>query len=229
MPTVKEKVSTLEQVLATFIRNTDRALYNLSSEMKEYKEEGQRQRAQSALEMKEFKNEMKDFKEEMRDFKDEMRDFKDESQRLRKDANKQWGHLANKMGTVVEDIIAPGIRPLIKEYFHDEVIDFSVNRNKKAYGEHGEFDVIAASNKSVYLVETKVSARESFLVDFETDIPKFRILFPEFSELKLVPMFAGLRFEQNFIDKATVKGFYVVAYREWEYLDIMNFEELTSS
>ena len=31
--------------------------------------------------------------------------------------NKRWGELANKMGTVVEDIVAPSIRRLAREMF----------------------------------------------------------------------------------------------------------------
>jgi len=39
----------------------------------------------------------------------------------RKEMNKQWGNLANKMGTIVEDIIRPGIRPTLKRYFNTEL------------------------------------------------------------------------------------------------------------
>ena len=56
-------------------------------------------------EMKDFKDEMKDFKEEMKDFKDEMKDFKEEMRNEIKSMNKRWGELANKMGTVAEDIV----------------------------------------------------------------------------------------------------------------------------
>ncbi|MGC8718490.1 MAG: hypothetical protein ACP5TY_00590, partial [Thermodesulforhabdaceae bacterium] len=40
--------------------------------------------------------------EEMLAFKDEMRAFKDE-------INKKWGELANTLGRLAEDIVAPGI------------------------------------------------------------------------------------------------------------------------
>ncbi len=311
---IKEKVTNLEQVLAAFIRNTDRAISSLSKEMKEFKDEmkdfkkqtdktisslskemkdfkdemkdfkKQTDKTISSLskemkdfkdemkdfkdemkdfkdemkdfkdemkdfkdEMKDFKDEMKDFKDEMKDFKDEMKDFKDEMKGFKdemkefkdemkefkdetrltfKNANKQWGELANKMGTVVEDIIAPGVRPVIKKYFDEDIIDFSVNRRKKAFGSQGEFDVVAVSDTSVYLVETKTTAREVYLDDFEKNILKFKKLFPEYKTLKLIPIFAGLRFEKEYIQKATKKGFFILAYREWEYLDILNFEDL---
>ena len=40
----------------------------------------------------------------------EMMDFKDEMKVSRKELNKRWGELANKMGTIVEDIVAPILR-----------------------------------------------------------------------------------------------------------------------
>jgi len=47
--------------------------------------------------------------QEMREFKEEMREFKDETVRDRKLMNKQWGDLANRLGTMVEDIVAPNL------------------------------------------------------------------------------------------------------------------------
>lgn len=70
MPTIHDRVDTLEEVLRQFIINTNR------------------------------------FEEEMRAFKDEMRTFKDNVEKDIKRINKQRGELANKMGTIVEDIVA---------------------------------------------------------------------------------------------------------------------------
>jgi hypothetical protein len=79
--------------------------------------------------------EIRAFKEEMRGFKDEMRGFKDETRADRKSMNKQWGELANKMGTVVEDIVAPNIPRIAREYFHCEIIeDFSVTKRSQPPG-----------------------------------------------------------------------------------------------
>lgn len=61
--------------------------------------------------------EMKEFKDEMKDFKDEMIIFKNESQTDRKNMNKQWGDLANKLGTIVEDIVAPQLAPHSENLF----------------------------------------------------------------------------------------------------------------
>ena len=56
---------------------------------------------------------------EMLEFKDEMREFK-------REMNKRWGELANKMGTLVEDIVAPNISGIAREYFGcSDIKDFT--------------------------------------------------------------------------------------------------------
>lgn len=189
---LEQRVDSLEFVLAEFIIESRKCIWNLSKEM---------------------------------------HNFKTESEKDRKNMNKQWGELANKMGTIVEDIVSPAVKPTIKKYFHDEIIDFSVNRKKqnKELNLKGEFDVVAVSETSVYLVEVKSSLRLAYLNEFETNIDKFKKLFPEYSNLKLIPIFASLRFEDDFVQEVTNRGFYAFAYREWDYMDIINFEELKAN
>ena len=58
--------------------------------------------------------EFKSFKDEMSAFKDEMRAFKDEM-------NKKWGDLANRLGTLAEDIFGPGVPYLLKTLGYEVV------------------------------------------------------------------------------------------------------------
>ncbi len=215
---IVEKFSVVEAALAEFIIQTSRSFNQLHREMGEFKNE-----------MRDFKDEMREFKNEMGDFKNEMRDFKNESQRATKEMNKQWGALANKMGTLVEDIIAPAVRPVMKSFFKEEITYRVVNVQKKdtARDIRGEFDVIAASKSYLFLIETKSSPQKQHLAEFiEKKIPRFRELFPEFASLELIPVFSSLRFEDEFLEWATEAGVYLMAYREWDYMDILNFDAL---
>ena len=236
---IVEKFSVVEAALAEFIIQTSRSFNQLHREMREFKDEMREfkdEMREFKNEMRGFKNEMSDFKDEMREFKDEMSDFKDEmsdfkneSQRATKEMNKQWGALANKMGTLVEDIIAPAVRPVMKSFFKEEINYRAVNVNKKdtARDLRGEFDVIATSKSYVFLVETKSSPQKQHLQEFtEKKIPRFRALFPEFASLELIPVFSSLRFEDEFLEWATEARVYLMAYREWDYMDILNFDAL---
>jgi hypothetical protein len=146
----------------------------------------------------------------------------------RREMNKKWGELANKMGTLVEDIVAPAVRPVVEKYFDCEVLEFYVNIRKKdkALGLEGEFDVIAVSDKYLFLAEAKSRPRKEYLYDFIKNIGKFGKLFPQYADKKLIPLFSSLRFEADMISLANQEKIYLLAFREWEYMDILNFEEI---
>ncbi|HAO19480.1 MAG TPA: hypothetical protein DCQ37_02650 [Desulfobacteraceae bacterium] len=177
-------------------------------------------------EMKDFKNEMGDFKNEMGDFKDEMSGFKNEVKQEHKRMNKQWGELANKMGTLVEDIIAPAVRPVFEKYFNCQISDFSVNRRKKIGALKGEFDIIAISDRYAFVVEVKSRPKKEYLYEFIKNLEKFKKLFPEYIDKHIIPVFGSLRFDDDLIKLAVQEKIYLLAYREWEYMDILNFEQI---
>ena len=158
----------------------------------------------------------------------EMISFKNEMKENHRQINREWGNLARKMGTVVEDIIAPAVRPAVRKYFGEDVVYFATNTRKKvkAIGLSGEFDVVAVGETRVFLVEVKSTPREQYLDDFLENIDKFRKLFPEYADMSLVPIFGSIRFEADFIPLATARGIYLLAYREWDYMDILNFDDL---
>ena len=137
---VYEKVNTLEEVFAEYLKQNQisqlalrKEISSLHREMKDFKDE-----------MKDFKDEMKDFKDEMKDFKDEMKDFKDgtltwrqEIDVERKRMNKQWGEIANKMGTMIEDLVNPSIEGVIFDRFGLEVNELQTRIKKKMF-ENGQ-------------------------------------------------------------------------------------------
>ena len=186
-----------------------------------------------AEEMKSFKNEMSGFKDEMSAFKDEMKNdlkaYKEENRQERRDMNKQWGDLANKMGTIVEDIVAPAVRPVLKKYFnvHVEHLFIKSSRHLKDSDLKGEYDVVAVEGggrNRVFLVEVKSTATKQYILDFIKRIEKFRALYKEYRDREIVPIFASLRLEDDIVAFATENRVYAMAYREWDYMDILNFD-----
>ena len=55
------------------------------------------------------------------------------------------------------------------------------------------------------------------------------MLYPEYNEYKLVPILGSLRIEDDILNYLTKNGIYAMAYREWDYMDILNFEELNKN
>jgi len=143
--------------------------------------------------------------------------------------NKEWGALSNKLGTIVEDIIFPATRPVLQKYFKCKITDLSLNREKLKDDLQDEFDVIAVSDecKIVFLIEVKSTPKIDYINEFKNNkIERFKKLFDEYKDYKLIPIFASLRLQSNIINYLTKQKIYAMAYREWEYMDILNFNKL---
>jgi len=137
--------------------------------------------------------------------------------------------LSNKLGTIVEDIIFPATRPVLESYFKCKITYIGTNIEKTKDELQGEFDVIAASDecKTVFLIEVKSTPRISYIDDFRNDkIERFRKLFDEYKDYKLVPIFASLRIEPSILSYLTKHKIYAMAFREWEYMDLLNFDNI---
>ena len=179
------------------------------------------------ISIKRLSEEMREFKEEMREFKDEMWAFKDEMRKEVKQINKQWGALSNKLGTVVEDLISPAIPSVLKKYFNCDPEEVSIRVKKKKGEIRDEFDAVAVCEKTVFLFEVKATPKPEYIIEFyEKKAKRFRELFNEHKDKKLVLIFGLIRLDENILNLLTKKGIYGMAYRDWEYMDILNFDEI---
>ena len=200
-----------------YIQSTQQQIDRLSIEMKDFKDE-----------MRDFKNEMKDFKDEMRDFKDEMLDFKEWSKRNIEDLNRQWGNLANKMGTLVEDIFLPSFDIVLKKYF-DVIPDRIASKVKiRKNGKVIELDILAYAKDRIFIVEVKSSPDRG--QNIEEFMEKLRVLpefLPEIKGYKLVPIYAGLSMEETTISTLTKRNIYAMIVKG-DILEIVNFDKVKS-
>ena len=178
-------------------------------------------------EMKVFKDEMSDFKDEMKVFKDEMSDFKDRMENSHKEMNKQWAALAKKMGTLDEDLVSPAVRPIINKYFGCDPIKRSIRELVRKDGESFEVDVLAVCEDKVFMIEVRATPRVNYVDEILEKADLFKKFYPEYEDKEVIPIFASITFPDNIVQYATKKGLYVMAYKEWEYMDIINFDEVS--
>ena len=176
-----------------------------------------------------FHNEMSEFKEEMSEFKDEMSEFKKETIKDRRNMNKQWGDLANKFGTLVEDIVLPSAIPLIKRYFNSKATTSMPRLHRKIDGREGEFDLVIADEGKLFLFEVKSSFYREYLNDFIENIKGFKELFPEYKDKQIISIFASLSLNNKAVKELTDKNIYAMAYKEWDYMDLLNFNDIKMS
>jgi hypothetical protein len=89
---------------------------------------------------------------------DEMREFKEESTRERQRMNRQWGDLANRLGTLVEDIVAPNLPRVASELFSCTVPDlFAVRVVRRFGGETREDDALVVCPDVVLINEPSLA------------------------------------------------------------------------
>ncbi len=167
-----------------------------------------------------------EFKVEMREFKDEMREFKEESRADRKKLSRAWGDLANKMGTVVEDIIAPGLPGVLRERFGVDPEEMLVRlrlRGKTQRDATREYDIVAVAPPYVFLNETKSNPRMEYVNEFLESLSDFFEWLPRYSHLRLVPIFSSLYLPQAVVDRLSEAGCYAMMLDD-DHLEIVNFD-----
>jgi hypothetical protein len=201
MSTVEQRVDRLEDVMS-----------KLAEEMIDFKNE-----------MADFKNEMADFKNEMTDFKNEMTDFKNEGIKDRQEHNKRWGELANRLGTVIEDIILPGAPFALKKKFGIEIQNISVRTKLRNPMTNmlEEFDLIAVGDdNNIYTVEVKSKINNNSVDSAKEKAARLKELF--YPDRKVIALLGALSCDNESVKNyASNKGVYIIAMKG-EYLEIVN-------
>ncbi len=215
MEKLEERVERLERLAEYFIEEMADFKKWVVRFLSEYKREVDRQ-------IREYKEETDRKIAEYRAETDkQIREYKQEN-------NKRWGELANKLGTIVEDIIYPAFRPVIRKYFgcEPEKTFMRLEYTNRQKGIYEEFDAVAVCEDKVFLLEAKSTPREKHIEEFKEKAKRFLQYFPEFAGKKLILIMASLSFNEDFIKQLSKANIYAMAYREWEYMDILNFEEV---
>jgi hypothetical protein len=225
MPAVEERVDRLEEAIDRFVANVGvefNKLYNsqmrTEAELREFKEEMRLYREDTQA----FKDEMRTFKDEMGSFKDEMGGFKDEMHEDRREMNRKWGDLANKLGSMVEDLVYPSLPRVIQEMVGQEPDRVAIRvKQRGPDGRRKEFDAYAVTEGLVFLNSTKATLRSADIDAFVSEIATFRDYFPEYRDLPLVGILATLSVDESVLSYAEKQGFLVLAVGD-EVMEVKN-------
>lgn len=222
MPSVEDRVDNLERVLAEYIRNVGNAQMQTEKELRETHMQTEKELRKAHIQTE---KELREFKEEMREFKGEMQEYKEEMREDRKGMNKKWGEIANKLGTVVEDIVAPNIPRIAQECFKCKDIDFFgiriTKRNSKDKYKRREFDVIAVCDDTVIINETKSSPKIEYVNEFAEVLKEINDYFPEYEGKKVIPIFSSLSIPENVVSYLTKMKIYAMVMKD-DTMEILN-------
>jgi len=125
-----------------------------------------------------------------------------------KELTKNIGGIGESNGKVAEDTI---YNALDKDMmfagieFHD--IIRNQKKNRKALGIKGEYDILMINGTMLAIIETKYIVKKKDVEKLATtQLTKFRPLFPEYSNHKIVLGIGGMGFEDDAIDEANANG-----------------------
>ncbi len=163
--------------------------------------------------------------EELRAFREEWQRYREKKEEEMREMNKKWGDLVNKWGTMVEDIIAPGIPSVLERRFNLRVKRLLQNAKSEIDDRSREYDVIAIAGDYVFLVYVKSTFREKHFKDFENALREFPEFFPEYGGYKMVPVISAFNFDKGTINKATKKR-WLALQMGGDYLDFVNADKV---
>ncbi len=223
-----ERVDRLESMMAEVAHaqmRTEMSLLTLSKEMAEFKEEMSEFKDEMRVfkdEMGGFKDEMGGFKNEMSDFKTEMAEFKDwvkneieESRLDRKRMNKAWGDLANKLGTTVEDVVAPNIPRFARDEFgmgeRTDLLIRARRMSRRGKPRECEYDVVCAAAGKVIIVEVKSTPTKAHIPEFLNSLKDFADFYPEYADSEQIPIFASWSLPAPIRKAIAAAGLYGIA------------------
>ena len=176
-----------------------------------------------------FSAEMLEFKQEMRAFKDETGAFKDEMRAESTEMNRLWWDVVDRLGTIVEDIVAPGIPGVLRRHFgvdEPEIVMIRVRkRHPDVRSRRREFDVIATSPGVLYLNETKATMRPEYMERFIREKDEVFDYFPEYRGRDLVPIMSSLSLTDEAIAWLSEYGCYAMMIPD-EVMDIVNADQV---
>ncbi len=110
--------------------------------------------------------------------------------------NKAWGDLANRLGTIAEDVVAPNVRRLaVDEFGFERIDDFLVRPERRSRRGPNrvtmEYDIICAGPRKVIIVEVKTTFTREVIPAFQNSLRVFLDFFPEYEESQRIAVIAS--------------------------------------
>jgi hypothetical protein len=140
--------------------------------------------------------------------------------------NKQRGDLANRLGTLVEDIVAPNLARIAAERFTCQPPDFfAVRVSRRFDDETREYDALLVRPQVVLSNETQSQLLETHI---DAKLAELSRVYPECADRRAVGILATLYSEEGVMRRATRKGVLAMGMGD-ETMQVLNPEALTST
>jgi hypothetical protein len=196
--------------------------------------EGERERAAREKDRADHERDRADHEKDRADHERTRLDHEQDRAEMRQwrvDSQKKWGEIAQKLGTFVEDIVAPNIPRIGEELFRlgagTELFSGPRLRlqHPKDPARVREFDYVYATKVGWIIVESKSNPKLNDVDAFReliADAPEF---FPQFAATPLFPIFASLYLPDHVVKYCSRHGIYALGMGA-ETMEILNLADL---
>ena len=165
---------------------------------------------------------------ELRSLSREMKDFNREMRASKKENDRRWGDLVNKLGTLVEDIVAPSLPRIVKDDFGFADIDrvlICLRVRDKRKGTVAEFDAILVAGDTVFINETKSRPRQEHVDEFLDKLQRIDVYLPEYAGMERIPLFSSLAIPEDLLQYLSKNGIYALGMGE-DVMEVLNLEQV---
>jgi hypothetical protein len=152
--------------------------------------------------------------------------YKVEARADRVAMNRQWGELANRLGTMAEDLVAPSVPRVLREVLGlaNRPIDSAVRVLRHLptnYAIEREFDVVATCDGYMLVNETKSQLAAEDVARFVKVLATVRDYFPEHADKRVVGAIASLYVNPRVVRRGEAMGLIVLGFGE-DVMDVLN-------
>ena len=206
-------IQTLEQVLKLLIEDT-----------KQYRQQSKESAARVDKALAELSEQSKQTQLELQALAKQTQVELDSLAKQVKETTKQMGEQSRRMGTLVEDIVAPDMLRILRQVAGiSEDIEGIINvRHKEFYGGKElnghphmlELDAIARCGDYALINETKTTLRSEDVKDFVARLAIVRDYFPQLVGKKIIGAVSSLWIDESLRKQATRQGLLVLALGE---------------
>jgi hypothetical protein len=198
-PKLKHRVESLEDLMAALLRAAERTEIQVE---------------RTSRELSEFKDEMRTFA-----FKEERRVDIGDAKADIVESRRQWGELADRLGTMAEDLVRPNIPLVLRQVLglSDGPIDSAVRVRRHSSADPSverEFAVVATCGDYLLINETKSRLAAEDVARFVEALATVRDYFPEHSGKKVVGAIASLYVDPAVVRRGEAMGLIVLGFGE---------------
>ena len=143
--------------------------------------------------------------------------------------NKKFEKMAQKFGTLVEDIFFPSIDYMLKKYFEkpENIIQKGIRivLRDKEKGLNEEIDIFVETASRIYIVEVKSHPAGSDVKEYKRKMKNILRLRPKFKEKEIIWIYGALNIPENVLKSLTKNKIFALVI-SGDILRILNYEAL---